>query len=243
MHDLLKASGLKESEIKIYMHLLAHGLSLPPAIARATKIARPNVYATLQSLKEKELVAEQKKGKRRAYYANDPVALVHTLDLRKQAVEQALPDLRAMYVAEKNKPSIRFFEGPEQVKQIFMEILEAKNKEVFGVASTKKLFAAIGNDFFAQWDRQIKERDIFLNDILTADSMVTAAPKAKEIMKAHYTTKALPESVGDLPSDILIWDDNVALISIEKPVYGTVIRNQAIADTMRIMFRQTWNSL
>ncbi len=76
----LKKIGLTRSEIDIYIYLLGQGLSSPPAIAKATGIARTNCYNVLQRLKEKALIREQEKGKRKAYIPLDPEALLLSLD-------------------------------------------------------------------------------------------------------------------------------------------------------------------
>lgn len=241
IHDILKEAGLVESEVKAYAYLLEQGVSSPPQIAKGTKIARPNLYATLRSLQERGLITEQKKGKRSAYVAADPSALVHSLEVRTEAMKHALPDLRALFVAQKNKPVIKFFEGAEQVKEIFYEMLEAKG--VYGVASTKKLYDALGWDFFKTYIAKMKERGIVLHDILTEDSSTTSAQTPIELLKGLYDARVLPKGTENLAVDILVWDDKVALISTEAPVFGTLIKNQAIASVLKIMFNLSWKQL
>lgn len=239
--SLLKQAGLLESEIKTYLYLLEQGVSTPPQIAKGTGIARPNLYGVLRSLMERNLIVEQKKGKRSVYLASDPSALVHTLEARAEAMKQVLPDLRALLVAQKNKPSIKFFEGTEQVKEIFYEMLEAR--QVYGVASTKRLYDALGWDFFKTYIGKMRDRQIFLKDILTTDSIDTSAKTPIGLLKGMYDTRLLPKEIADLPVDVLVWDDKVALISTEEPVFGTLIKNPAIAQVMKIMFELSWKQL
>jgi len=241
IQEQLKHSGLRDNEIAVYLYLLSQGLSTPPRIAQGTRIARPNCYKVLEALKEKGLINEQQKGKRKAYIANDPSALIHAMQIRTEAMSQLLPDLRALYIAQKNKPSIRFFDGAEQVKEIFYEILEAK--EVFGVASTKKLYAALSPQFFKTYIKQMREKNIFLRDILTTDSVPTSAPTPIGILKNLYEYRVLSEKMGDIPVDILIWNNKVAFLSVEAPVFGTLIENAAIAQMMKIMFELSWQQL
>lgn len=241
IHDRLAQSGLLESEISVYLYLLEHGIASPPQIAKGTKIARPNLYGTLRSLKGKTLVIEQKNGKRNAYSAADPSVLVQVLAARTAAMEQALPDLRSLYVAQKNKPSIKFFDGADQVKEIFYEMLETKR--VLGVSSTKQLYDALGWDFFKEYIGKMRDRNIALKDILTQDSSDTSAKTPTEILKGMYDMRLLPKNVVNLPVDVLIWDDKVALISTEAPIFGTLIKNSAIATVMKILFDLSWKQL
>lgn len=84
IQEQLKEIGLFESEIKVYLYLLENGLSTPPQIAKGTKIARPNCYQVLRSLKERGLIGEQKKGSRKVYIASDPVTLVESMERKEK---------------------------------------------------------------------------------------------------------------------------------------------------------------
>lgn len=241
INEELKQIGLKNNEINIYLLLLSRGLSTPPQIAKQSGIARPNCYAVLTTLISKGLITQQTKGRRKTYLANDPTALLQTMQARTERLTQCLPDLKALFLAQKNKPSIRFFETPEQIKEIFYEMLEAK--EVLGIASTKKLYAALTPDFFKKYINQMQKRGIFLRDILTADSVPTSAPTPIGILKSMYDYRVLDEKFGDIPVDILIWDNKIAFISVEIPIFGTIIENPAIAKMLKIMFELSWEKL
>ena len=241
MEQMLKSAGLKESEIKVYLYLLQNGLASPPMISKGTGMARPNCYSILQTLKEKGLIALQTQGKRKAYVATDPSALIHAMEMKTEALKRLLPDLRAMYSKQSQKPSIKFFEGAEQVKEIFTEMLEAK--EVYGVASTKKLYEALSPEYFKMYIKKMREKNILLKDILTKDSVDTSAPTPIGTLKNFYEYRVLPENSGDIPVDILLWDDKVAFISVEAPVFGTLIKHAAIAKMLKIMFGFSWKQL
>ena len=243
INELLKDFGLTESETKIYLFLLSQGHSTPPAIAKATGISRPNCYSVLQSLEGKGLITDRLQGKRKVYLANDPAALVVSLEEKKKTLESALPDLRMMFASQTNKPSIKFYEGAEQFKVLFNEVLGSKDKKVYGVASTKKLFDVVGRDFFKTWGKNMQNAGIRLNDIISYESSKESADFAKSNFNEYYTSKSLPPSAGDLPSDILIWDDYVALMSLDKPIFATLIKNQAVADTMKLLFEQSWRKM
>ncbi len=236
----LEELGLRESEIRVYLYLLKQGISTPPQIAKGTAIARPNCYKILQSLKEKGLIEEQKKDKRKAYLASDPIALVQTLERRKEAMNKMLPDLRALYTTQKNKPEIRFYDGFEQVKQIFLQTLSAE--EILGIASTKKLFA-LSPKFFDKYLKEIQKRNIIFRDILAYESGEQSGPKTKEQLKGLYELKLLPKKYEEIFTDILIWDDNIALIVLDKPIFGTVLTNKHMARTFRILFELGWQKL
>lgn len=236
----LKNIGLHNSEIEVYLYLLEQGISTPPQISKGTKIARTNCYNILASLKEKDLVKEQKKRKRKVYLANDPEALVRNLDKKREAAKSMLPDLRAMYKSQKNKPVIHFFDGFEQIKEIYYQTLSAEI--IRGIASTKQLFS-LSPDFFENYRKKIKEKGIIFRDIVTHDSSEESVDEAKKILGALNEVQTLPEEYKDMPTDILIWEDSIALITTVEPIFGTVIKNDYLAKTFTIIFDVLWKKL
>lgn len=238
-HKELSEIGLSKSEITIYSYLLENGLSSPPQIAKGTKIARTNCYNILQSLKEKGLILEQTKAGRRAYLASDPEALLRSIEQKKEAVARILPDLRALYTVKKNKPKIRFYERFEQVKEIYWQA--TKTEKLLALGSTKHIS---DNDpaFFKKFQQELKDRGVFLQDILTNPSQEVGINETHEIMKGMYDFHVLPEKYKDFPTDLLIWDDNIALITLQEPIFGTVITNPLLAQTFRYIFEIIWES-
>ncbi len=167
LEEQLHNVGLHKNEIRVYLYLLEQGLSTPPQVAQGTHIARTHCYNLLRSLMDKQLVREQEKGKRKAYVAQSPRALLLSLDRKKQALEEVLPDLEALHTTQKNKPKIRFFEGWEQVKDIYYETLSAE--EIFSIGSTQHL-AQREEKFFFDYVKKVKEKGIVVNDIAPAQA-------------------------------------------------------------------------
>lgn len=240
MHDQLKKIGLLDSEIKVYLYLLEYGISTPPQIAKGTGIMRTNCYNVLQGLTSKDLVTEQLQGVRKAYLARDPQALFLSLEDKKETVQQILPDLRALYTTQKNKPKIRYYNGFEEVKNIYFDSLSSR--KIYGIGSTNFL-SNLAPDFFNKYLKQVKNRGIFFYDILAASSKIKSASEIKSALKILYEAKFLPSEYDDQPTDILIWDNNIALITLEAPIFGIIITSPFISKTLTIMFDVLWKHL
>lgn len=234
IEDNLKTLGLRPAEIRVYLYMLVHGLSTPPQIACGTEIARSNCYHHLRQLRDKGLLSEQHRGKRIAYVASDPEALVAGIEHQRQAAKRLLPDLRALYAKQKNKPVIRFYDGWEQVKQIYLLALQAKKKEIHGMGSTE-LLATINDAFSRSFIKELRSRNIFLYDILPVSSRSGTAEWSKSILKGYYDAKFLPDQYADLGTSLLLWDDHLALISLTEPIFGTLITNASLASTFGIV--------
>ena len=163
----LKLAGLNHSEITVYLFLLENGLATPPAVARGTKIMRTNCYNILEELKAKGLIEEQAVGKRKAYLAKDPEAILRALEQKKEAIARILPDLRGLYTLQKNKPKIRYYDGLEQVKEIYLSTLVYT--KVYGLGSTNKL-STLMPEFYTYHLNEVKKRGIVWYDILSRSS-------------------------------------------------------------------------
>ncbi len=240
IEEKLKNIGLTASEIKIYLYLLEHGLASAPKIARATLIARPNCYGIIQKLIERKLVAAYPQGKRSVYGANDPIALERYEESRLQSIKDLIPDLALLSQSKGDKPKIKFLKGFEEVKQIWLSSLDADHLR--GITSTKELYRN-SPSFFSHYHKKLKEKKILLQDIITKDSSGVPTKKTIEEMGDLYETRTLPSQYPTLPTDILIWSDNVALMHITDPVSATIITNQHMADTFRIFFDLSWKQL
>ncbi len=232
LQNELKKIGLNKSEISVYLFLLEEGLSTPPQISSGTRIARTNCYNILLSLKQKGLVEPQQRQKRKAYLATDPQSLMQSIEKKKEIIEQILPDLRSIHTYQKNKPKIKFYEGWEEVKEVYRNSLEAK--EIFAIGSTKGI-SDIDTKFFDTYRTQIKENKIVYHDILSnssrGDIQVT-----KELLKGYYDVTIVSSQYKNFQTDILIWGDNIALITLEESIFGTVLTNKLLAETFRIIF-------
>src|SRR3989338_3938274 len=223
--DELKKVGLTGQEIVIYLYLLQQGSSSPPQISKGTGILRPNTYGTIRDLEGKGLVEHQEKGKRFLYIARDPSAILANLEARRDAISRLLPDLRLLYKATKNKPTVKFYYGLEEMKHIFNSIDGAK--EILFVISSDKMFEAYPT-FFERFRRSITSQQIFVRDILTQRSSVTIARKTKEVMKGYYDFRLFPKRYEDMPTTIRIWNDNVAFVILDEPELGVVVTSKAL---------------
>ena len=237
IEEQLKELNLTKSESRIYVYLLEQGLSTPPQIAKGTGIARTNCYNILAKLKDGGLIEEHQKGKRKAYIASDPEALLRSVQKKKETVERLLPDLRALYTVQKTKPKIKFYEGFEQVKEIYWQA--TNTQKLLALGSTKQLTDK-DPKFFRAFEKALKDKNVVLQDLITAPSSKIGAQETKQLLKGLYDYKLLPVKYSDFPTDILVWENNIALITLTEPIFGTVISNPVLAQTFRYIFEMVW---
>ena len=143
-------------------------------------------------------------------------------------------------MTQKNKPKIRFYDGWESVKEIYR--LAAQSKEILAIGSTKRL-VDLDATFFAEFEQTLKEREVVLHDILTPGSRAVAEGTTKETLKGLYDFVYFPANVEDALTDILVWDDHVALMALEAPIFGTIITSPLIAQSFRVIGKTLMQAL
>lgn len=237
----LKELGLNRSEIQVYLFLLEHGISEPKEIAKATRITRTNCYGVLTRLLVRGLV-EKSKSRPATYAPNSPTSLLQDIEYRKDIMSLILPELTNLYKSSDNKPIIKVYEGKEEVRNIYLQILDGG--DILGFAATNKLHALYPDFFTGDWQEHFKKGGNTFHDILThEEGNNIAAQRMKEMLGGLYEYRTLPESYGDIWTDLLIWEDKVALVNLTTPIMGTVIKNKQISDMVRLMFKLIWKSL
>jgi sugar-specific transcriptional regulator TrmB len=233
----LQQLGLHKSEIRVYLYLLENGLATPPQVAKGTGIARTNCYHVLRELEEKQLIQVQASGRRKAYLARDPESIVANLERKRETATRIVPELRELYTAQKNKPKIRFFTGLEEVQEIYRQSLSSE--KIYGIGSTEHLKSA-DNKFFDWYVHELSKRKIIFDDLLNSSAQHGSAT---QMQTALHAIKLLPPRYKDVPTDILIWNDDIALITLERPIFGTIITNSALAQTFKAIFGILWEKL
>ena len=233
LNGQLKQLGLNHSEILIYLDLLENGLSTPPIVSQRTKITRTNCYNLLAELNNKGLITEQYLGRRKSYVANAPESLVHSLDKKRQIIQSILPDLQGLYTTNANKPKIKYYDGKEQIEELLRLILNAE--EILCFLSDYMIFSPHYLQKFAR-------HNVTIRCIISKTLGITAPKEIISILGNLYTVHFLPEEYKNFPTNILIWDDNAALLTLTDPVFGTILTSKILADTFRLMHNVMWKA-
>jgi sugar-specific transcriptional regulator TrmB len=236
----LQKAGLSGSEQAIYLYLLEFGDQNPTDISKATRILRPNTYALLNTLVHKGFVERIKRHKRFIYRAQEPESLLSIFTEQKKMFESVIPTLELLRYKEDNKPSVRIFEGFDQIKNIYEESL-AYN-QIYAIASTEKLLE-LDPKFFKNYWQALRVKGIFFKDILTFGSGAEAAGEMKEILKAYYDYRLLPSDSYNFTNEVIIYGNTVSLISYSHHLHAVTIKDPETAKTFKAIFDTLWSSL
>jgi len=244
--------GLTENEAHVYQALLELGPARVSAISKKAALNRTTSYDILERLMLYGLVAPASgEGSRKQYVAEHPTRLVQHLERQQRTAERTLakvkeqlPELALLYKTIK-KPSIKFFEGEEGMKQIYADTLQSKTEIICLIDMEEgwdepRLLAFAKKYIHERARRKIHERAIALDTPATVD-WLTNYPAPKTYTHYKFINHKLYKK---LHLEINVYDDKTMIALLKKTNrMGILIQNQELADALRILFELAWNAL
>lgn len=239
--------GLSANQEKAYCTLLELGESTMTQLARSTNIKRPSMYLVIESLAMLGLVSETKKGKSHIIAPVHPRRLLQIATLRQKHIEETLPQLIATYNSPKHKPKILVFEGEEGVNTVYDLVFESQSRkhEALWFASISKLRehykdGTSGYKKMLGKIRNPKIRELNFDDIEARSWATETAHFRKKY--SQYEMRLLPNDFPLGATDMVIFEDKVAIFSLKGEMFVTVIESPEISKTHKALFEWAWRA-
>ncbi|MBT4917057.1 hypothetical protein HN709_04270 [Candidatus Peregrinibacteria bacterium] len=240
--DDLEKLGFTSEESDCYMALLETGGGFASTIARKAHSHRVTTYNTLENLEKKGFARKAKKRGILFFYPVNPQFLLNRIEERFETAKSVVPELIDLQSAHTFKPKIQFFEGKDDIWEVFKDMLESKT-EVIGYTNfemAQDLFA----DYLTKYQKEVLEKGLKHRLLCPNDEF-------------HRTF--IKERLGDrIEADILeifavnpqqfafknaqyIYDDKVVTVSFDKDeLMGGIYESPANAETNRAIFDLAW---
>ena len=234
----LQDSGLNERQIRIYLACLELGSASVQKISQKAGVARSTVYEILDSLKEKRFVNSFMKKRVRYFSAEDPTQIVRLAEQKTKNLKNILPQLQAMVGKTRKRPTVRFYQGKEQIKLILEELLDEAD-HILSFNSAEDLYRELGKYFSDFVKRRIKKK-ISVRAILSNSKK--ARERKKLDLKELRTTKIVP-ATHKFQGQSMIWKDKIAMFSFVNEFVCIVIESKELVDMQRAIFENLWDSI
>ena len=233
---ILEDIGLTNAEIKVYLALLELGTATAGPILEKSHLQNSVVHMTLNKLIEKGFVTFVKEGKKKQYQASDPKQIVNYINEKKERFEELLPELLLKQQMAKEKPEIITFRGIKGIRQLLLELLEAKGKEHHTFGSTVKSLM-LGEAWWVAYHKKRAANGIYAK-LLFNKSLETWKAERKYPKAEIRYTKAGFEPL----TETIIRNDKIGIIIwTEKPL-GTLIHQKEAARSYDQFFEMMWNA-
>lgn len=233
----LEYLGLEEKEAKVYLALLQLENASVSKISTKSDIKRPTTYLILEELRKKGLVILIPKPNKTIYTAQSPYILLKEQREKEEIIREKMPELLAIYNSQKEKPTISFFEGEENIVKLYNEIFEEKEVDIYGSIS------ALSAETEKQLERNLhlmKKNNTRVRELLQADSK-SIQFQQKNNSETHRI-KIAPEQYH-FPTDNLIFGNKLAIFSYKNTAQAIVIESSNIVETYKSVFEILWKSM
>jgi len=245
---ILKKVGLSDKEIKIYLAGLKQGPVLANFLAQQTGVSRQNTYDILNKLIKKGLASTTGKKYNTRFIMEEPTNIQRLLDKEKRKIEKikkdlelAMPELESFHKTESFVPKIKFYEGEESMRNLFLDSLKCKKKEILAIVPVIEAYRVLGIEFMKHYVRErvkenIKTKTIRLKSYEDYKEKFFHQHE-KQLRKIRYAPKNI-----SFTSTLFIFDNKVVFISSKKENFGLLIENEEYRNMMVSLFNVLWKA-
>lgn len=238
----LEKLGFTPEEVNVYIALLEIGGGFVSSVARKAKTHRVTTYNTLHNLEKKGFVKKARKRGIQFFYGINPQIILNQIEEKYKTAKAIVPELINLQNVFSFKPKIQFFEGIEEIWNVFKDLLASRG-EVIGYTNfqmAQELFA----DHLATYGKIVlrlkkKHRLLCPND--NFHKKYITEKLEERIEKNILEIFAVNPNQFPFKNALYIYDDKVATISFAKDeLMAVIIESKDNAETSRAIFNLAW---
>lgn len=230
----LEEYGLTNKEIDVYVALLPLGNINLQELAKRIDLPRSTIYNTLNYLANKGLVSKIIVEKTSFFQAAEPKKILEKLKEKEELIKKALPELENLKKLIKNSSNAEIYQGQKGLSTILADIFKIKQQlYYFGSYSLSVETLKHQPDHFrtVRLERKIPAQIV----IDPCNEEIFHKREYKAITKMRFLS-----SLKDFPCVIFIYGDKVAIYTVKGDLIGIIIKNEQIAQAMKMIFDVYW---
>ncbi len=238
----LEKLGFTSEEVNVYVALLELGGGFVSSVARKAGAHRVTTYNTLENLERKMFVKKTKKRGVLYFYPVNPQILLNQIEDSYKTAQKIVPELINLQNTYYFKPNIQFFEGKDQMKDIFDDLLNSST-EVIGYTNFQ-----VAIELFPEY------LDYYNKEALKTETKHRLLCPNDEFHGEFIEDYLKPRMEADIlqvfavnPEQFVfknaqyIYDNKVATISFDRnELMGVIIESPNNAETNRAIFDLAW---
>jgi len=235
----LKQIGMEEKQAKIYLACLELGKTTIKEIAKKAEIKRTSIYDVIDEMINFGYIKTTTKGKKVKFIAAEPSELKEIIRKRESLLNQIMPSLNLINNVSSVKPKVWFYNGIEGIKQVYEDLLNYRDTEVYGWASDDST-----NLLSPEWCNKYVERRSrrkILLKVIYPLTEVTKYYKNNDKSQSRISKTVDPKKYL-FKMEINIYKNRVAMMSAQDKI-GVIIESEPIAQTLKTIFNICWDNL
>lgn len=235
----LRQVGMEEKQAKIYLACLELGETTIKEMAKKAEIKRTSVYDMIDEMINFGYIKTTTKGKKVKFIAAEPAELKEIIKKRENLLNQILPSLNLINNVSSAKPKVWFYHGIEGIKQVYEDLLNYKNMEVYGWASDDST-NLLGLEWCDKYIERRSRRKVLLK-IIYPLTEVTRHYENNDKAQNRISKTVDPKKYL-FKMEINIYKNRVAMMSAQDKI-GIIVESEPIAETLKTIFRICWDNL
>jgi sugar-specific transcriptional regulator TrmB len=240
----LMAAGLDSKDAHFYLAVLRGGRATVAEAAREANVSRTSGYDIARRLQARGLVSrvefdpdESEDLRTQSHLvANDPAQLLEEWATRKRVLDDLVPQLRALFSANRARPKVRYLEGETGIRTALFETLDWQSP-LRGILSMRDLMTVPGESAMVDYIAGRRERELVLRVIRTRDhdwpgGWLTSA-------RDYRIVKHAPKEY-EFTMTTVIGSQEVVTLSSAQETFAMVIESLEYAEMQRNFFEVLW---
>jgi len=231
----LRAFGITEGEIKVYIAALELGPSPVADLANAVKLSKQAVYNAVTELSERGLMTSFENGRTKLHAAEPPAKLLQYIERRSEELQTVVADLAdAVHDLEmragQGKPAVKMYEGKEAIISATLEVLIGENGEVREIVDLNAL-----ERYFSKEDL----RRIF-SSLKRTGRQATGIYAGTESHIARYgMDRCVLLSAEDAGFEAVVGllSDRIIFISLGDKSHSVIVKSEPFVRALHILFK------
>lgn len=241
---LLAKFDLSPSEIKAYLKLLDEGDMNIANLGKSVGVTRMAGYNAADGLVKKGLASYAEVDGKRRLVPETPEKLVSLMQEREKEMaldrarlEDALPELKSMYMFRAAKPQIKIYQGKGGLKSVFDDLIRSlkRNGSYVGYATMREELGEL-HLYFEDFKKQCEKHKINYRMIIPVEQ-----ERYERGVKPEHKDKFAYIANWEFPfsNEIFIYRDKVSIMSFKDQI-GVIIESKKISETQRLIFELAW---
>lgn len=236
--ETLQCLGFDSKESVVYVSAFQIGPASAGEIAKEAGFNRVTTYEVLKRLVKRGIASVIQRGGGKEFSVLKPDRLFQLLKTSMDEFQHQLKDLLDSRSKKKTNPTVSFFQGLEGIREVYEEFSTLPGVQVYTITKPQALYDVLGMRYINKLFARRKKYGVKVFS-LAPDSPDGVHAKRADIL-AGRKTRLFPHSKYRIPNEIMVYNNRVALLSIEQ-LSAVVIENKEIAASMRVVWRMLWD--
>lgn len=228
-------------EETVYMHCLQNGPISISDLAKNTDIKRPTLYALVRHLSRQGYLSTTHVGKRILYDAVAPTVFEEHMARQTEELKERMPSLTSARQKTQILPDISIVGNDNGLRKMYTSIYKrvSEGEEICFLTSVDDA------ERYAPWVLQG-----YLTSVRSA-----LYPQVRELLRWDNAGKTYARNIRaagfthpcgllkkgiHIRNDLILWKNNVVLVSFQKRPWALHINNPLIFSTMQALFDLAW---